>query len=58
MSTDCMHPGQHCAPLRCPDCGRYSKHSWDTGPYATQNGANQHYGGECTKHGEWSDSAA
>jgi len=53
-----MHPGEHCQPLHCPDCGRYSRHSWDTGGFSTQNGWNQHWGGICIKHGPWSDSAA
>lgn len=56
---ECMHlMGDHCRPLNCPDCGRFSRHSWDTGGLATQNGWNQHWGGICIKHGEWSDAAA
>lgn len=53
-----MHSGEHCKPNNCPDCGRYSGHSWDTGGFSTQNGWNQYWGGICIIHGEWSDSAA
>lgn len=55
---DCLHPGEHCQPNHCPDCGRYSSHSWDTGDYYTQNGWNQRWGGTCVKHGEWEESGA
>lgn len=44
--------------MKCPDCGRFSRHSWDTGWYGTQNGQNQDWGGTCSTHGDWSDSAA
>lgn len=58
LRDDCMHPGVHCPPNRCPDCGRFSRHSWDTGGYSTQNGWNQDWGGICGQCGEWSEQAA
>lgn len=58
MTADCMHPGEHHTPFNCPDCGRFSSHSWTTGLYGTQNGLNERWGGTCGQHGEWSDSAA
>lgn len=58
LDDDCIHAGVHCAPLNCPDCGRFSAHSWDTGGLGTQNGWNQHWGGTCRECGEWSNSAA
>ncbi|AOY72068.1 hypothetical protein ARZXY2_2538 [Arthrobacter sp. ZXY-2] len=55
---DCLHMGEHCAPLHCPDCGRFSRHSWTTEYHYTENDGNQYWGGECVRHGEWSDAAA
>lgn len=54
----CLHPGQHCAPLNCPDCGRFSRHSFDTGPFYTENGFQQCWGGDCSQCGEWSNEAS
>ena len=58
LRDDCMHPGEHGAAIKCPDCGRFSGHSWSTGWYSTQDGGNERFGGDCSKCGEWSDSAA
>ena len=58
MNEDCLHSGEHCKPMKCPDCGRFSRHSWDTGWFGTQDGNNQYWGGTCSVHGEWSDAAA
>lgn len=54
----CDHAGEHCEPLKCPECGRYSGHSWSTSGESTENGWNQYWGGTCRTHGEWSDAAA
>lgn len=53
-----MHPGAHAGPLHCPECGRFSSHSYDTGAFYTQNGFQQRWGGTCRVHGDWEDSAA
>jgi hypothetical protein len=58
ITDDCTHDGEHCAPLKCLDCGRFSSHSWSTGWFGTENGSNQRWGGTCSAHGEWSESAA
>ena len=56
---DCLHPGEHVSPpCKCIECGRFSSHSWDTGWFYTPDGAQQHWGGICKIHGEWSESAA
>jgi hypothetical protein len=59
MRTDCEwhNTTDHCKPLNCPECGRFSADSWDTGWFGTQNGMDQRWGGECSEHGIWSDSA-
>jgi hypothetical protein len=52
-----MHGGNHCKPWNCPECGRFMSDSWvEAG--GGQNGWNEYYGGICSEHGEWSDSAA
>lgn len=56
--VDCLHPGDHTRPLNCPDCGRFSAHSWQTRWFYTQNGGQQSWGGTCARHGEWSEDAA
>lgn len=58
MSDECEHPGEHSRTLNCPDCGRFSAHSWDTGELYSQNGFNQYWGGACKAHGSWSEAAA
>lgn len=58
LNDQCMHPGAHSSPNRCPDCARFSSHSYDTGAFYTQNGFQQRWGGVCKIHGEWEDSAA
>lgn len=57
-TVECLHPGHHCRPLACPDCGRYSGHSWTTELHWTENGISQQWGGTCKTHGAWSDDAA
>lgn len=52
-----VHPGEHCEPIACPECGKFSRDSWDTGPHFNENGFQQQWGGICKTHGEWSDSA-
>ena len=53
----CYHPGKHCRAIGCPDCGRFSRHSWETGPIATMDGTDYMWGGICETHGHWSESS-
>lgn len=55
---DCLHPGEHVAPIQCPDCGRFSSHSWSTRPFYGPDGYDQHWGGTCKTDGAWSESVA
>lgn len=41
--------------LHCPDCGRFSRDSWEQ-THGTQNGTIYEWGGICIKHGEWMES--
>lgn len=43
------------AAIKCPDCGRFSKESWED-MFGTQNGNIYEWGGTCSTHGEWRDS--
>ena len=45
-------------PNNCPDCGRFSRDSWETRWYYTADGAYQRWGGVCRAHGVWEESAA
>lgn len=58
VEDECLHSGKHCRPNRCPDCGRFSSHSWTTGWVYSEDGSNEHFGGTCKVHGEWTDAAA
>ena len=55
---DCLHPGEHTEPICCPDCGRFSAHSWETRGEYGPNGWDQSWGGTCKRCGEWSESVA
>lgn len=53
-----FHGGVHTvAPNNCPDCGRFSKDSWQDLGVGTQNGTYDHWGGVCSVHGIWSESS-
>jgi hypothetical protein len=41
--------------LGCPDCGKFSRHSWTTRGMYTPDGYYQAWGGICVTHGHWSD---
>lgn len=56
MRRECLHPGSHCRGLGCPDCGKFSAHSWMTAGHYGPDGWWQAWGGTCAEHGEWSDS--
>jgi len=55
-TSDCVHAGSLTKrPANCPDCGRFSSHSyqWHTnGP----DGFFVMWGGTCSVHGKWSES--
>lgn len=53
-----MHGGIHVRAYNCPECGRFCSDSWVQRDAGGQNGWNEYYGGICSEHGEWSDSAA
>jgi hypothetical protein len=51
------HPWR-CARVQCPTCGRFASQGWDSGDLYTEDGWNQRWGGVCSVHGEFSESAA
>ena len=54
-TRECDHPGRQYAPINCPDCGRFSAHSWSWSTYGP-DGYYASWGGTCKTHGRWSDS--
>jgi hypothetical protein len=50
--------GEHVRAIPCPECGKFSSHSWSTEWLYSPSGDNQYWGGTCKEHGSWMESAA